>query len=263
MRSPIWRMRKLSDASSRDLAAPTEDRGGVPALLRLLHRLDHEALHVGEALEVRVEDLGRLVRGDAEALAEPVGLHAVGEAVVHDLGEAALRVVDLRPRSTPNTFAAVVGVHVGAALERVDQAGILGEVREHPQLDLRVVGGEEPPAVVGDERLAHLAAVGGAHRHVLEVRRLARDPSGRGVGLLERRVDAPVGGDRAAGARRRRCCAASRPRGSAGGPRRSDARRPSSAASRRRSTARSSSSSPARARASRTGSCAAAAWSSR
>ena len=41
---------------------------------------------------------------------------------------------------------------VGAALERVDQARVLGEVREHAQLDLRVVGGEQPAAVVGDER---------------------------------------------------------------------------------------------------------------
>ena len=110
------------------------------------------------------------------------------------------------------------GVDVEAAFERVDEARVLGEVREHAQLDLRVVGGEQAAAVVGDERAAELAAVGRAHRDVLQVRRLARDAAGRRVGLLEGRVHAAVGPDE----RRERvgvgASAASRPRGSAGGP---------------------------------------------
>ncbi len=84
---------------------------------------------------------------------------------------------------------------VDAAFERVDQAGVLGEVREHPELDLRVVGGEQAPPVLGDERAPELASVGRADRDVLEVRRLARDPAGRRVGLLEGRVHTPVGRD--------------------------------------------------------------------
>ena len=86
-------------------------------------------------------------------------------------------------------------MHVGAALERVDQTGIVGEVREHAQLDLRVVGGEQPAAFVGDERAPQLATARGAHRHVLEVRRLRRDPAGGGGELVEGRVDAAVGAD--------------------------------------------------------------------
>ena len=125
---------------------------------------------------------------------EPVGLHAVGEPVVHDLGEASLGGVDVDLLDAEHLRRGG-GVHVGAPVERVDQARVLGQVREHPQLDLRVVGGQDPPAVVGDERPPHLATVGGAHRHVLQVRCLTGDPTGRGVGLLERGVDAAVGGD--------------------------------------------------------------------
>ena len=220
------------------------------------------ALHVRERRRSRrrgsrAASLGR----DVEPLAEAVGLHAVGEPVVDDLGEAALRGVDRRLVDVEHLRRGG-GVHVGAALERVDQPRVLGEVREHAQLDLRVVGGEQPaarprrrtPAASRDRRRC-------APGTFWRFGRLARDPPGGGVGLLERGVDATVGARSAAAARRRRCCAASRPRGTAAGPRRSGAPRPSSGASRRRSTARSWSSSPARARASRTGSRAAAASS--
>ena len=184
--------------------------------------------------------------GMSRRCAEPVGLHAVREAVVDDLGEAALERRRPSSSSTSNTRRRGGGVDVGAALERVDEARVLGEVREDAQLDLRVVGGEQPAAVVGDERLAQLAparrcapgcSAGSAPRYEMR--------PGRGRELVERRVDAAVGAARAAAARRRRCRAASRPRGSAAASRRSGARRPSSAASRRRSTGRSSSSSPA------------------
>ena len=187
-------MRKLSDVSSRDLTSAAEDGGRVAALLGFAHRLDHERLHVGEPLEVRVEDLGRFAGRDAEALAEPVRLHPVREAVVDHLGEAALRVIHRRLVDVEH-LGGGRGVNVGAALEGVDQPGVLGEVGEHPQLDLRVVGGEQSPAFLGDEGATHLATVGGAHRHVLQVRRLARDAPGRGVGLFEGGVDATVGPD--------------------------------------------------------------------
>ncbi len=81
---------------------------------------------------------------------------------------------------------------VGAAGERFDQARVVREMREHPQLDLRVVGRQQPAAFVGDERTAHLPTIGCAHGDVLEIRVLARDATGRRVGLLEGGVDAPV-----------------------------------------------------------------------
>ena len=177
-----------------DLAPPAEDRGGVATLLRLTHRLGHVGLHVGEALEVGVEDLRRVAGGDVEALPEPVRLHPVRESVVDDLREPALRVVDGLLGHVEHGRGGG-GVHVGAAFERVDQAGVFREVGEHAELDLRVVGGEETRSDVGDERAADLTTVGGADGDVLEVRRLARDAAGGGVGLLERGVDAAVGTD--------------------------------------------------------------------
>ena len=81
------------------------------------------------------EDLAGLVGGNVESLREPVGLHAVGEPVVDDLREPALELVDLGLVDVEH-LGRGGGVHVGTALERVDQARVFGEVREHAQLNL-------------------------------------------------------------------------------------------------------------------------------
>jgi hypothetical protein len=65
-------------------------------------------------------------------------------------------------------------------------------VGEHSQLDLRVVGGEQARASRRHEAGADLAAGVGADRDVLEVGVDAREPPGRGRGLAEGRVQAPV-----------------------------------------------------------------------
>ncbi len=87
-------------------------------------------------------------------------------------------------------------VHVLPALERAHQPLLAREVREDAQLDLRVVGGQQPRARLGHERAADLAAQRRAHRDVLQVRVRAREPAGGRGRLRERRVDAAVGGDR-------------------------------------------------------------------
>ena len=63
-------------------------------------------------------------------------------------------------------------------------------MREDAQLDLRVVGRDQPIAGLGDEGAADLAANLGADRDVLEVRIAARQPAGCRNRLVERRVDA-------------------------------------------------------------------------
>src|SRR5260370_28269134 len=64
---------------------------------------------------------------------------------------------------------------------------------EHQQLDLRVVGGEERAVrPSGDEGAPDAPPERGADRDVLEVRGLARQPTGGCDGLVERRVDAAV-----------------------------------------------------------------------
>src|SRR3954447_2659010 len=111
-----------------ELTAPAEERGGEPARLRFANRLGHVARDVGERGEVRIEDLAGLVGGDVEPLRKAVGLHAVREAVVDDLGEPALELVDLLLGHVEDARRGG-RVHVGAPLERVDEPRVFGEVR--------------------------------------------------------------------------------------------------------------------------------------
>src|SRR5207249_814235 len=90
-------------------------------------------------------------------------------------------------------------VDVLAAPERLDNRGVARQVGEDAELDLRVVGGDEPPPLLRDERGADPPAELGPGRDVHEVRVLRGEPPGRRHELVERRVDA-------AGARDRRGC---------------------------------------------------------
>ena len=85
-----------------------------------------------------------------------------------------------------------------------------GQVREHAELDLRVVGRDQHVARFGDERAADLAAELGPDRDVLQVRIAAAQASGRGDRLVEAGVHAAgLRVARAAAARRCRCPSAS------------------------------------------------------
>jgi uncharacterized membrane protein YfcA len=80
----------LPDAEVRvrqfgDRSATTEQGLGVAAHAGLDDGALHVGLHVRERHEVRIENDRCLVGGDAEPLAETVGLHAVGEAVADHL----------------------------------------------------------------------------------------------------------------------------------------------------------------------------------
>ena len=65
------------------------------------------------------------------------------------------------------------------------------EMGQQPQLDLRVIGGHQQPALGGQERLADLLALLPADRDVLQVRIAGRQPARGGHGLVERRMDPP------------------------------------------------------------------------
>ena len=82
---------------------------------------------------------------------------------------------------------------VDAVLERLAQRGHLGDFRQQPQLDLRIVGRHQLHAGRGDECLADLAAFLGAHRNVLQIRIGRRQPPGRGGGERVGRVHAVRG----------------------------------------------------------------------
>ena len=95
-----------------------------------------------------------------------------------------------RPLFTPNSFSAGAVVDVLAAAERVDERFLAGHVREHAQLDLRVVGRDQDVARRGDERTPNLAAELGADRDVLQVRIRAAQTARRRDRLVEARVHA-------------------------------------------------------------------------
>ena len=119
--------------------------------------------------------------------------HAVHQAEVDRLRGATLVRVDLLLRHAEH-FGRGRAVHVLAAVERGQQAGVAGQVRHDAQLDLRVVRGDDLPALRRDERLADAPAFLGADRDVLQVRIGRRQPPGRRDRLV-------VAGVHAAGAR--------------------------------------------------------------
>ena len=152
-------------------------------------------LHVGvdlrEAAEVPVHDLVGLVDARRQPAGEPERLHAVDQPVRDHLRPVPLDAGDVVGREAVD--AGRDGpVDVRAGRERGDEPGVAGQVGEHAQLDLVVVGDEETAALGRHERPPELLAGLGPRRDVVQVRPLRRQPAGPGDGLAERRVDAAV-----------------------------------------------------------------------
>ena len=99
--------------------------------------------------------------------------------------------VDLRFRNAEDPG----GHHaVDVVIEREGPAEgrVAREVGQDPQLDLRIVGCQEPPALPGHEGLADLLALLGAHRNVLQVGVAGAQPSRGRHALVERGMDPAV-----------------------------------------------------------------------
>ena len=89
-----------------------------------------------------------------------------------------------------------LAVDVGAAREGVLEVLVARHVGQDPQLDLGVVGGEEHPiGIAGDEGAPDPPAELGPDGDVLEIRVGRGQPAGRCDRLVERRVEAAVGGE--------------------------------------------------------------------
>ena len=158
----------VGDDSSGIMAASAEQRLGVAPVAGLGDRAGHVRPDPGEGDEVGVEDLGRLVDGDVEPLRQPVRLHAVGEPVRDHLRLRALAQRHLVRRHAEDAGRGR-GVDVLSGRERLDQAGVLREVGDHPQLDLVVVGDEQRHALGRDERPPEPPPLLGADRDVVQV----------------------------------------------------------------------------------------------
>ena len=89
--------------------------------------------------KIRVDDLLRGLRRDADILRQGEGGLPVQQRVVDDL-RAAAQLVRIEPaRRSEHAFGGAV-VNVEARLKRFRKRGVTGQVREHSKLDLRVVG---------------------------------------------------------------------------------------------------------------------------
>ena len=91
---------------------------------------------------------------------------------------------------TPNISDAVMAWMSTPSAKACLQLRDVGDMGEHAQLDLAVVGRDQLVALVGDEGGADLAAFRGADRDVLQVRLGRGQPAGRGRGQRVGGVDA-------------------------------------------------------------------------
>ena len=73
-------------------------------------------------------------------------------------------------RRNPEDLRGGQGVNVVAAAVCFDQQRIAGEVREQAEFDLRIIGGEQDVAGLGDEGGANVAPEFGANGNVLQIR---------------------------------------------------------------------------------------------
>ena len=131
----------------------------------------------------------RRLLGDADVPGQREGGLAVEQRVVDDL-RAAPQLVRVEAGVGAEHLQRRAVVDVLADAERLDQRLVAGQVRQHPQLDLRVVGRDQHVAGRGDERAADLAADLGADRNVLQVGIGAAQAAGGGHRLVEAGVHA-------------------------------------------------------------------------
>ncbi len=173
--------------------APAERRlhvavGAAEALGRF-----HVVADAGIALEIGLDVLAGLLLRDAELGRQAEGGDAVDDAEIDRLGLAPDHRVHALDRDAEH-LGGGNGVDVVAVAEGALQRLDVGDMRQQAQLDLRIVGRQQGAAFLGDEGLADLAALLGAHRDVLQVGIGRGQPAGGGAGHVVGGVDAPVVG---------------------------------------------------------------------
>ena len=133
----------------------------------LLGRL-HVELHLGEGVEIAVDELLRLVARDLKSLSQAEHRYAVYYAEVGTFGLCALVACDA-VNGLLIYLCCRGGVNVVAFSERLYHVVVAAEVCHDAQLDLRIVGREEELSRLRHEATAYLLAVFSAHGYVLEV----------------------------------------------------------------------------------------------
>ena len=161
------------------MAAPAEDGFHISLFARRFLGLLHIIPDPGEALEIGLDVIARLLARDRQLVGEAEGRDAIDDAEIDRLGAPAhfrrhaldRHVEHLRRRN---------GVDVCAVGEGLLELRDLGDMRKHAQFDLAIVGRDQLVALFGDEGGPDLAAFGRAHRDVLQVGIGRRQASCRG-----------------------------------------------------------------------------------
>ena len=125
------------------------------------------------------------------SLARPKAVLAVDDAEVDCLGPPPY-LAGLQQGVDAEHFAGGPGVNVLVLSEGVDQHRVLRKMGQDPQLDLRIVRGEQLAALVGNEGRSNLGAKLRADGDVLQVGIAAGQPPGSGHRLVEGRMN-PLG----------------------------------------------------------------------
>ena len=124
------------------VALAPEQRHHIAVLLGERLGLFHVVADAGEALEIFLDVGAGLLARDAELVGEAEGRDAVDDAEIDRLGAAAHLGRHALDRHAEH-FRRGHGVDVEAVAERLAQRRDVGDLGEQPQLDLRVVGGDE------------------------------------------------------------------------------------------------------------------------
>ena len=152
----------------RDGTASTVHGLGITRLLGEGDRFVQIRANAGVRTEIRVDHLTRLGHGDIERLGQAVCLLAVHDAEVHRLGAAAQLWGDLVHGDAENARRRL-GVEVLALVEGAHQVFVAREVRQQPELDLRVVDRHEHRPLLDREGALDRMAQLGAGGDVLQV----------------------------------------------------------------------------------------------
>src|SRR5215469_14748114 len=159
------------------MAFAAEQCAHIAVLLRERLGLLYVIADAGEALEIFADIGTGLLPADAELVCETKGGNAVDDAKIDRFGAAADLAWHVLDRYAEH-FRRGHGVDVELLAERFAQLFDVGDLGEDPQLDLRIIRGDELVTRRRNEGAANLAAVLGADRNVLQIRLRGRQPAG-------------------------------------------------------------------------------------
>ncbi len=154
----------VAGGDTREMRLAAEQGLGEALLAHRRQRFGDVAVDAGEPLEIAVDHRLRFVRRHVEATGQTPARNAVEDGEVDRLGAPACVAIDLAEQLLGGQAVDIVAVREGVA-----QCGHVRHMRGQPQLDLRIVGGDQDMAGLGDKRLAQLPPDLGADRNVLKV----------------------------------------------------------------------------------------------